>query len=153
MTYDELILECTKEGIDIIEKTFKSKAHALMKGNKIAIRKDIPTLKEKHCVLAEELGHYHTTVGDITNLNDYRNYKQELQARRWGYNRIVGLLGLIRAFEHGCCSLYEVAEYLNITESYLKEAIEWYRSKYGVYTKVDNYIIYFEPSLTIGKIF
>ena len=28
----------------------------LIKNRKIAIRKDIPTIKEKYCVLAEELG-------------------------------------------------------------------------------------------------
>lgn len=151
MTYEELITEY-QEKIAIKEKPLTDHDGLWLDG-KIAIRKDIPTLKEKHCVLAEELGHYHTTVGDITNLNNYNNYKQELRARRWGYNRIVGLLGLIRAFEHGCRSLYEVAEYLNVTEVYLKEALQWYRSKYGIYTKVDNYIIYFEPSLTIGKIF
>lgn len=152
MDYERLLIYADKINVCVKEAPLCMR-DGLMKNKKIAIRKDIPTLKEKHCVLAEELGHFHTTVGNITNLNDYRNYKQELRARRWGYNRIVGLLGLIRAFEHGCCSLYEVAEYLNITESYLKEAIEWYRSKYGIYTKVDNYIIYFEPSLTIGKIF
>lgn len=152
MTYDELIIESTEDGIDVVEKTFKSKALALIKGNKIAIRKDIPTLKEKHCVLAEELGHFHTTVGDITDLKDRRNYKQELTARRWGYNRTIGLLGIIQAYEYGCMSVYEISEFLNVTETYLREALNWYRSKYGVYTQVDNYIIYFEPSLTVGKI-
>lgn len=37
----------------------------LIKGNKIAIRKNIETQKEKSCVLAEELGHYYTSSGDI----------------------------------------------------------------------------------------
>ena len=122
-----------------------------IKDRNIAIRKDIPTLKEKYCVLAEELGHYQMNVGDITNLNDYRNYKQELQGRHWGYNRTVGLLGIIRAFERGCKSIYEMADFLNVTEPYLIEALEWYKSKYGIYTKVDNYIIYFQP-LIVGKI-
>ena len=31
------------------------------------------------------------------------------------------------------------------TEEYLREAIQCYRSKYGICVAVDNYIIYFEP--------
>ena len=30
-------------------------------------------------------------------------------------------------------------------EKYLKEAIDCYKSKYGLCVSVDNYIIYFEP--------
>lgn len=152
MDYERLLMYADKINVCVKEAPLCMR-DGLMKNKKIAIRKDIPTLKEKHCVLAEELGHYHTTVGDITNLNNYNNYKQELRARRWGYNRIAGLLKLIQAFEHGCRSLYEVAEYLNVTEEYLKEALQWYRSKYGTYTQVDNYIIFFEPSIEIGKIY
>ena len=36
-----------------------------------------------------------------------------------------------------------MAEYLDVTEDYLEEALACYRSKYGVYTVVDNYAIYF----------
>ena len=34
---------------------------------------------------------------------------------------------------------------LAATEEYLKEALLCYKSKYGICTTVDNYIIYFEP--------
>ena len=117
----------------------------LIKGNRIAIRKDIETQKEKSCVLAEEIGHDRTSYGDILDQNDIMNRKQEYRARLYGYNLKVGLTGLIRAYEEGCRNLYEMAEYLDATEEYLKDVIDCYHAKYGQYTIVDNYVIYFEP--------
>ena len=65
---------------------------------------------------------------------------------------LTGHDGLIRAYEAGCGNLYEMAEYLNATEEYLKEAIQCYHAKYGVYAVVDNYVIYFEPFAVIHMI-
>ena len=77
------------------------------------------------------------------------NRKQERQARLWAYNRLIGLRGIIKAYEAGCQSRYEIAEYLEVTEECLQECIEIYRDKYGVYTTVDNYVIYFLPNLAV----
>lgn len=107
---------------------------------------------EKSCVLAEELGHYYTTSGNILDQTDVSNRKQEYRARLYGYNLKIGLMGLIRAFEHGCRSASDIAEYLDVTEEYLKEAVDCYRSKYGVYATVDNYVVYFTPTLGVLKI-
>lgn len=107
---------------------------------------------EKSCVLAEELGHYYTTSGNILDQTNASNRKQEYRARLYGYNLKIGLMGLVRAFEHGCRSASDIAEYLDVTEEYLKEAVDCYRSKYGVYATVDNYVVYFTPALGVLKI-
>ena len=99
------------------------------------------------------MGHHFTSVGDITNLKNVNSRQQELDARLWGYNRLIGLRGIIRAFEHHCQNRYEMAEYLDVTEDYLEEALACYRSKYGVYTVVDNYAIYFIPNIAVAKRF
>lgn len=151
MTYDELLIEADTLGIIVKELDLKTRdGHC--KGNRIAIHKHLSNY-EKSCVLAEELGHYYYTVGDIRNQKDISNRKQEFLARRWGYNKKVGLLGLIEAFENGCVNRYEIAEFLNVTIEYLNEAIDYYASKYGVMHRIDDYIIYFSPSLYIGKAF
>lgn len=151
MTYDELLIEADRLGIIVKELDLKTRdGHC--KGNRIAIRKNLSNY-EKACVLAEELGHYYLTVGDIRNQKDINNRKQELIARRWGYNKKVGIIGLIEAFENGCRNRYEMAEYLNVTVDYLNEAIEYYASKYGVLHRIDDYIVYFTPNLCIGKAF
>lgn len=75
---------------------------------------------------------------------DIMNRKQEYRARFYGYNLKIGLTGLIRAYEAGCRNFFEMAEFLDATEEYLKEAIQCYKSKYGICAVVDNYIIYFD---------
>lgn len=150
MKYNALLNEANAEGISIKERPFKT-YDGRIKGKDIYLRKDMNTT-EKSCVLAEELGHYYTTVGDILDMNVPENRKQERQARLWGYNRVIGLFGLIRAYEHGCKDKYEIAEYLDVTEEYLEDCINCYRNKYGVYKIVDNYIVYFIPNLTVFKI-
>lgn len=150
MTYDELLQEAEDIGLIVKEKPLKA-YKGRIKGNKIAIKKDMSE-NEKACALAEELGHYYTTVGNILNLSDVRNSKQEYQARLWAYNKQVKLIGIIQAYEDRCKDLYEMAEYLNVTEDFLSEALECYRCKYGISVKIDNYIIYFEPNLYVMKL-
>lgn len=36
-----------------------------------------------------------------------------------------------------------------LTEEFLLEALECYRYKYGEYARLDNYVIYFEPTLVV----
>ena len=40
---------------------------------------------------------------------------------------------------------YEMADYLGVTEEFLQEALQCYRSKYGICVQYDNYVIYFDP--------
>ena len=149
MKYNALLNEANAEGISIKERPFKT-YDGRLKGKDIYLRKDMNTT-EKSCVLAEELGHYYTTVGNILDMNVPENRKQERQARLWGYNRVIGLFGLIRAYEHGCKDKYEIAEYLDVTEEYLEDCIDCYRDKYGECKTIDNYTIYFIPNLMIFK--
>ena len=115
----------------------------------IAINTSVNNTTEKICVLAEELGHHYTSVGNILNMEDLSNRKQERQARLWGYNKLIGLTGIVNAFESGCQSAYETAEFLEVTVEYLQECINCYRDKYGICTEIDNYIIYFIPNLAV----
>lgn len=82
-------------------------------------------------------------------MTDIQNRKQERQARLWGYNKLIGLTGIIKAFHAGCRNRHEIAENLDVTEEYLQECVDCYRDKYGVCTEVDNYIIYFIPRLAV----
>lgn len=148
MNYEALLEEAHQEGLIVKEKPLKYN-NGRIKGKRIAIRQDIETNTEKTCVLAEELGHHHTSVGNILDMDDMRNRKQERQARLWGYNRLIGLTGIITAFRAGCQNRHEIAELLDVTEDFLQECIDCYRDKYGVYTELDNYVIYFIPNLAV----
>lgn len=150
MNYESLLIEADSKNLITKEKPLKA-YNGRIKKNKILIREDMSTT-QKGCVLAEELGHYHTTVGNILDQSKTANRKQELHARAWAYDKMIGLSGIINSYEHGCRSLHETAEFLNVTEEFLVEAINHYRNKYGICTTIDNYIIYFEPALGVGKI-
>lgn len=144
MNYEQLLTAADQEGLLVKEQPL-TEHDGLIRGSRIAIRKDIETQAEKSCVLAEEIGHYRTSSGNILDQNKVESRKQEYRARLYGYNLKIGLAGLIRAYEARCRNRYEMAEYLDVTEEYLEEAIDCYKAKYGLYASVDNYIIYFEP--------
>ena len=151
MNYDALLAESDSAGLVVKEKPLKYNNGRIKRG-KVAIRKDIPTSIEKTCILAEELGHYYTSSGDILDQQDISNRKQERHARVWAYDLLIGLSGIVKAYRHGCSNLYEMADYLEVTEEFLRDALERYRQKYGIYTTIDHHIIYFEPHLAIVEI-
>ena len=141
-----------QDDVDVLNYRFESNnIKGLYCDGVIAIREDM-TIPEKTCALAEELGHHYTSVGNILDLTSAANRKQERQARLWAYNKQIGLIGLVRAFEHGCQNRFEIAEYLEVTEEFLEECIECYRNKYGICKRVDNYVVYFIPQLSMMKL-
>lgn len=151
--YEQLEDEACKDGIDVIDYEFNSdKIKGLYCNGTVAIHQNIKTSTKKACVLSEELGHHYTTTGNILDQSVTENRKQEYRARLWAYNKMIGLQGIITAYEHSCRSLHEMADYLNVTEAFLLDTINCYKNKYGLYTIVDNYVIYFEPTLSVGKL-
>lgn len=150
MDYTELLIEADTNNLITKEKPLRANKGRI-KGNRIAIQKGL-TETEKKCVLAEELGHHYTTSGDILGESTISDRKQEQQARTWAYNKLIGLMGIVDSYKAGCHNAHEMAEHLNVTEEFLIEALERYKSKYGTYTTVDNYVIFFEPNLGVLEI-
>ena len=148
MNYEQLLTAADQEGLLVKEQPLTGH-DGLIRGSRIAIRKNIETQAEKSCVLAEEIGDYRTSFGNILDQSKVESRKHEYRARLYGYNLKIGLAGLIRAYEARCRNRYEMAEYLDVTEEYLEEAIDCYKAKYGLYVSIDNYIIYFEPFVVI----
>ena len=147
MTYEELLTEANDNNLTTKELPLPV-SKGRIKGNLIAIRSGM-TEAEKTCVLAEELGHYHTAVGDILDQTSTANRKQEMRGRILAYNRLVGLRGIIDAYNHHCQGTAEAAEYLGVTEEFLNDTLTYYKNKYGVYTTVDNYAIIFDPTIAV----
>lgn len=151
--YEKLISEAQKQGVEIVEINLGTdKPCGKCVNNTIIINSRINTY-DKYCILAEELGHYHLTFGNITNQSKIENRKQECIARRWGSENLVRILDIINAYEFGARNRYELAEFLGVTENFLDESIKYYKAKYGTYFTIDNYTVYFEPNLGIMKIF
>lgn len=147
MEYTDLLIEA--DNLSLITKDKPLRAHdGRIKKNRIAIRKDMPEIKKK-CVLAEELGHFQLNAGNILDQSIVSNRKQEHKARLWSYDKLIGLDGIVSAYKSGCKSIYEIANHLDVTEEFLKEALSCYRQKYGICTKLNNYVIYFEPTIGV----
>ncbi|OZV12276.1 hypothetical protein CIW83_09255 [Tissierella sp. P1] len=143
MTYEELLIETEMHGLIVKEKPLKA-YKGRIKGNRIAIKKDLNNA-DKKCALVEELGHYHANIGDVLDQSDVRNRKQERQARAWGYRKLVGIIDLINAYKAGVRNRFELAEYLDVTEEYIEEVLKYYSQKYGQFYVIDNYAVYFDP--------
>nr|DAY76545.1 MAG TPA: IrrE protein [Caudoviricetes sp.] len=151
LNYETLLKEADSLGLVVKEKPLQYN-NGRIKGNRIAIRKDIETTTEKACVLAEELGHHYTATGNILDQSTVENRKQEMRGRIVAYNKLVGLRGIIDAYLHHCQSLSETAEYLGVTEEFLNDSLTYYTNKYGVCTQVDNYVIFFQPNIGVMEL-
>lgn len=152
MTYDEMLIEAEKDGLRVKEKGLKYGFKGLYKDGKILIDKKIVTDAERKCILAEEIGHHETTFGDIIDGTSISNKKQEIIARRWAYKRMVSLTKIIVAHQVGIRNIYELADFLEVTETFLKEALNYYENKYGNWYSIDNYIIRFNPLGVLEKL-
>lgn len=149
--YEKLLDQAESRGLSVKEKPLQYN-DGRIRGNRILIRSTIETRCQKAAVLCEEIGHYETAVGNILDQSVASNRKQELRGRIWAYNRLIGLTGILRAYKMGCRNRYEMAECLDVPEDTLQEALNYYHARYGVCTQVDNYVIYFEPSLGVMEL-
>ena len=151
MNYEDLLNEYAGEDLIIKEKPLQS-SNGRIFNNRIAIRHDMSTV-DKTCTLAEELGHYFTTTGDIIDQTDVSNRKQEHRARMWAYAKLLPLQFFVLAFKHGCRSVHETAEFLGVSEEFLIECINAYYSKYGTFIEYGEYLFIFsETWLNISTI-
>ncbi|MDT2703667.1 ImmA/IrrE family metallo-endopeptidase [Enterococcus dongliensis] len=95
--------------------------------------------KETYVVVAEEISHHITSVGDITDYNDPESRKQERKARLVAAEMTISPAALINAYENGAQSKWEVADELGITGKALDEGIQLYKEKYGESFTYENY--------------
>ena len=145
--YEELLDLAEREGVLVFEDYDFSgtRIHGLYCDGAIALSNDLKTTAEKVGILCEELGHHYTTVGNILDQSKPENRKQERTARLRGYRMGFGLQDIIDAYKYGCRNRYEIAEHAGVTESYVQEAVDTYKSVYGAGVRHGDYMIYFEP--------
>ncbi|MCG1491716.1 ImmA/IrrE family metallo-endopeptidase [Staphylococcus epidermidis] len=96
-------------------------------------------------VLYEELAHHKLTYGNILDQSKDINRKFENYARRHGYETALPLRIIVEAHNYGVSNLYELAEYVQLSEEYIVEILKHYKNKYGIGTHYGEYLITFEP--------
>jgi len=109
--YEKLLDEAARTNL-IYETPLPETIKGLYSDNVIAINKNISTSTEKTCILAEELGHFHTSYGNILDQSQITNRKQEIIARRWAYQKLVPLEAFVLAYKKRVSGIGEFAEML-----------------------------------------
>lgn len=51
----------------------------------------------------------------------------------------------MEAYNYGISNLYELAEYVQLSEKYIAEILKHYKNKYGIGTHFGEYLITFDP--------
>ncbi len=119
-----------KENITIIDFKMKNKAIIGKVDKKYCIGLNyskIDNYCEEKELLAEELGHYYynSFYNSYSNLSTIN--QKEYRANKWKCTVLVSINELKEAFEKGLCSLYEIANYLNLSESTVQFAYNYYK--------------------------
>lgn len=149
--YNTLLSEAERERVEVVEYLFQGRLKGLYYNRTIGIHRNATSV-EKACILAEELGHYHTSVGDILDQDKLVNRKLENRARRWGYEKLVPLDKLISAYKAGIQNRHDLTEFLGVTEEFLLAVLRHYQEKYGKCQRVGSYIIVLEPLMVFREI-
>ncbi|MEG3218204.1 hypothetical protein RH778_001771 [Staphylococcus aureus] len=141
--YEELCINNEKIKIEETDQLPNFQPGCYMNG-KIYIRRNLSEVRKAE-VLYEELAHHKLTYGNILDQSKWINRKFENYARRHGFTSAVPLHEIVEAHNYGVRNLYELSEYLQLSESYILEAIEQYKKIYGIGTHYGEYSITFEP--------
>lgn len=110
----------------------------------ILIDKNLSEIRKAE-VLYEELAHHKLTYGNILDQSKWINRKFESYARRYGYEAALPLRIIVEAHNYGISNLYELAEYVQLSEEYIAEILKHYKNKYGIGTHYGEYLITFDP--------
>ncbi|MFD2334628.1 ImmA/IrrE family metallo-endopeptidase [Cohnella sp. GCM10020058] len=150
--YEELLIEAHALGVEVYEVRMKGRDHGLYSDFIIWIDKRLKSVVKMTCVLAEEIGHHHKTVGDITDQTILLNRKQEKHARTWGYLRLIPLSAFISAHRAGVRNRFELAQFLGVTEKFVDDTITRYQELYGLHAIHDGHLIMFDPLMVVDPI-
>lgn len=132
--YEQLCETAYAQLIEVFEHALPERVRGLYYEDEfikaITINKDMETTAEKICVLAEELGH--SIFGGDLILNfipDSLRRKYERQARVWSYKKLLPSRRLLSVLKDPYYqNNYEIAEEFGVTEDFLLEAVEYYKT-------------------------
>lgn len=141
--YEEMLIE--HDYIEIKETdVMPDDLSGLWLDDLILINSNLPETRKAE-VLYEELAHHKLTYGNILDQSKWINRKFESYARRHGYEAALPLRIIVEAHHYGVSNLYELAEYVQLSEEHVLEILEYYKTKHGLTTRYDKYVIQFEP--------
>lgn len=143
--YENLVCYSENIGVKVVERDFGfNDKLGWCIDNRIYINIRM-TENEKYEILSEELGHYKTTFGNITNLSDVRNLKLELKARDVSIQEICNLDNITDCIYNGAKDRWEIAYMLDVSDELFSYAIKYHARKNPIVFKED-FILYFDEN-------
>lgn len=116
--YEELLIE--HDYIEVKETdVMPSDLHGLWLNDLILINSNLSETRKAE-VLFEELAHHKLTYGNILDQSRWINRKFENYARRHGYEAALPIRIIVEAHHYGVSNLYELAQYVQLSEEYIK---------------------------------
>ena len=151
MTPSEILEpEMTDIGILVVDKSVRGYKGLLVRKDGIAYVFIDPkaTRRTRAAILAEEFGHFRTSVGDtVRGSDDIRIRRAEERAMRAAVDMLVCPEDVIQTIKSGVNNWYELEEALDLPESFLKKAVTIWKLRYGpVYCANENGdVLWLEP--------
>ncbi len=125
----DLYNEAEEKYIDVDYFPTRSLVSFSTSENLIAIDVDkLESNREEKVHLAHEMGH--CVTGSFYNIYSPLDIRQrhENRADRWAIKRLIPRKHLIEAFKEGITEIWELAEYFEVTEGFMRKAIEYYKN-------------------------
>ena len=130
MELDKLYDIATRENISIEDFRMKNKAiiERLDKDCYIGLNySKIEGITEEKELLAEELGHYYCNAFYNSSSSPSTIAQKEYRANKWKCTVLVSVNDFKDAFKKGLKNVYEIAEYLNLSEDTVAFAYNYYK--------------------------
>lgn len=130
MELNKLYDIATRENISIEDFKMKNKAIIVRIDKEYYIGLNyskIEGITEEKELLAEELGHYYCNAFYNSNSDFSTISKKEYRANKWKCTILVSVNDFIDAFNKGLKNIYEIAEYLNLSEDTVAFAYNYYK--------------------------
>ena len=119
MDLNKLYDVAEKENIPVIDFRMKNKAIICKTNKRICIGlnyEKINSVTEEKELLAEELGHYYCNAFYNSSSSPSSIAQKEYRANKWKCTVLVSANDFKDAFKKGLKNVYEIAEYLNLSE-------------------------------------
>ncbi|PTM58338.1 ImmA/IrrE family metallo-endopeptidase [Desmospora activa] len=136
----ELIKEAKRLGVPVHFCPFNSELKGFYTGGRFpaicvneSIRTNVPLVR---CVIAEEIGHYYTSVG-FGFPRPYKIFQNQLEiirgedrAWRWACDRLLPVDKLQRAVRRGIYTPWDLAEHFRVVEEMVHFRLKVYKIKH-----------------------
>jgi Zn-dependent peptidase ImmA (M78 family) len=147
--YEGLESEAAAEGIIVDYTELKTTRALLLRDGDLEVIQICPSASyaERACLLAEELGHHFTSVGNTVIHPDPTTLsRSEERALRFAVERLLPLDRVTVALSKAPRSLHELAEDLGVTVDLLRHAMAFWEATRGLYAKGDDCVLKFDPT-------